>query len=156
MTDDFQQLNEKFIKARRDYEALLESSMAQPQQSHYGRPGQQPYGYGGGGGGPPQAFPPRNFYSPQPGKLVSTVLLSRSPLTPGCRYAAIQRPNALPVLPSPCSATVTTSLSHQFTATTIPNSLRSKDITTPIWSTTRRLPSLCTFSPTCASSSNSI
>ncbi|KAI5303721.1 ESCRT-0 subunit protein hse1, partial [Ascosphaera pollenicola] len=28
--DDFTQLNEKFIKARRDYEALLESSMAQP------------------------------------------------------------------------------------------------------------------------------
>ncbi|KAI5290006.1 ESCRT-0 subunit protein hse1 [Ascosphaera aggregata] len=30
--DDFTQLNEKFIKARRDYEALLESSMAQPPQ----------------------------------------------------------------------------------------------------------------------------
>ncbi|WPH02390.1 Hypothetical protein R9X50_00525300 [Acrodontium crateriforme] len=30
--DDFTQLNEKFIKARRDYEALLESSMSQPQQ----------------------------------------------------------------------------------------------------------------------------
>ncbi|EME49693.1 hypothetical protein DOTSEDRAFT_68460 [Dothistroma septosporum NZE10] len=29
--DDFTQLNEKFIKARRDYEALLESSMSQPQ-----------------------------------------------------------------------------------------------------------------------------
>ena len=73
LTDDFQQLNEKFIKARRDYEALLESSMAQPQQSHYGRPGQQPYGYGGGGGGPPQGFPPRNFYSPQPGAYVHRI-----------------------------------------------------------------------------------
>ncbi|KAG9807376.1 SH3 domain protein, partial [Aureobasidium melanogenum] len=29
--DEFTQLNEKFIKARRDYEALLESSMSQPQ-----------------------------------------------------------------------------------------------------------------------------
>jgi len=28
--DDFTQLNEKFIKARRDYESLLEASMAQP------------------------------------------------------------------------------------------------------------------------------
>ncbi|KAF2117153.1 hypothetical protein BDV96DRAFT_644585 [Lophiotrema nucula] len=40
--DDFTQLNEKFIKARRDYESMLEASMAQPQQSMYGRP---PYGY---------------------------------------------------------------------------------------------------------------
>lgn len=40
--DDFTQLNEKFIKARRDYEALLEASMSQPAQPAYGRP----YGYG--------------------------------------------------------------------------------------------------------------
>ncbi|KAK7737180.1 ESCRT-0 subunit protein hse1 [Diaporthe eres] len=33
--DDFTQLNEKFIKARRDYEALLESSMSHPPQSNY-------------------------------------------------------------------------------------------------------------------------
>ncbi|CAK7225938.1 ESCRT-0 subunit protein hse1 [Sporothrix bragantina] len=33
--DDFTQLNEKFIKARRDYEALLESSMAHPPQPNY-------------------------------------------------------------------------------------------------------------------------
>jgi hypothetical protein len=39
--------------------------MAQPQQSHYGRLGQQPY-YGAGG--VPPNFPPRNFYSPQPGE----------------------------------------------------------------------------------------
>ncbi|ERS99380.1 signal transducing adaptor molecule [Sporothrix schenckii 1099-18] len=33
--DDFTQLNEKFIKARRDYEALLESSMSHPPQPNY-------------------------------------------------------------------------------------------------------------------------
>lgn len=52
--DDFTQLNEKFIKARRDYEALLESSMAQPPQPSTNpfmggpnRPPVQPaYGYG--------------------------------------------------------------------------------------------------------------
>ncbi|PHH66569.1 hypothetical protein CDD81_7044 [Ophiocordyceps australis] len=33
--DDFTQLNEKFIKARRDYEALLESSMSHPPQHNY-------------------------------------------------------------------------------------------------------------------------
>ncbi|ETN39136.1 uncharacterized protein HMPREF1541_05359 [Cyphellophora europaea CBS 101466] len=62
--DDFQQLNEKFIKARRDYEAMLETSMAQSAQQ-YGRPGQQPYGYGGGGP-PPQGYPQQaqRFYTP--------------------------------------------------------------------------------------------
>ena len=39
--DDFTQLNEKFIKARRDYESLLEASMSHPQQSYGARP---PYG----------------------------------------------------------------------------------------------------------------
>lgn len=60
--DDFQQLNEKFIKARRDYEALLESSMAQSAQQ-YARPGPAAYGYGGG---PPaaQSYPPQRFYTP--------------------------------------------------------------------------------------------
>ncbi|KAJ1324824.1 signal transducing adaptor molecule [Microdochium nivale] len=33
--DDFTQLNEKFIKARRDYESLLEQSMSQPPQHSY-------------------------------------------------------------------------------------------------------------------------
>ncbi|KAH0545249.1 ESCRT-0 subunit protein hse1 [Glutinoglossum americanum] len=65
--DDFEQLNEKFIKARRDYENLLETSMSQPSQPLYGRPGQVPYGYGGG---PPQGFPPQQepqrFYTPIP------------------------------------------------------------------------------------------
>ncbi|KAG5971805.1 hypothetical protein E4U55_001065, partial [Claviceps digitariae] len=52
--DDFTQLNEKFIKARRDYEALLESSMSHPPHHSYQQyamrpapPGQQ--GYVGGG-----------------------------------------------------------------------------------------------------------
>ena len=62
-TDDFQNLNEKFIKARRDYEALLETSMAQS-AAQYSRP-QQPYGYPGGGGPPPgQGYPPQRFYTP--------------------------------------------------------------------------------------------
>lgn len=45
--DDFVSLNEKFIKARRDYESLLESSMAAPPSGGYGRPsvGQAPYNY---------------------------------------------------------------------------------------------------------------
>ncbi|EEQ92706.1 signal transducing adaptor molecule [Blastomyces dermatitidis ER-3] len=44
-TNDFTQLNEKFIKARRDYESLLEASMAHPSQPHYGRPPQSAYSY---------------------------------------------------------------------------------------------------------------
>ncbi|KAK7185778.1 class e vacuolar protein-sorting machinery protein hse1 [Paraphaeosphaeria sporulosa] len=77
--DDFTQLNEKFIKARRDYESLLEASMAQPQQPYGGRP----YGgynappaaaYGGYpptspppphyGGAPPASQPPPSQYPP--------------------------------------------------------------------------------------------
>lgn len=76
--DDFTQLNEKFIKARRDYESLLESSMAQPpppvqQYGGYGRQ-PQPGQYGGYSSGypppnvqhapPPQD--PQRFYSPAP------------------------------------------------------------------------------------------
>ncbi|KAH8154136.1 uncharacterized protein LAJ45_01904 [Morchella importuna] len=59
--DDFVALNEKFIKARRDYENLLESSMSQG-ASHYGRPGQPPYNYGG------DPYPPagERFYTPAP------------------------------------------------------------------------------------------
>ncbi|THC97689.1 hypothetical protein EYZ11_002852 [Aspergillus tanneri] len=45
--DEFTQLNEKFIKARRDYEALLEASMSHPPQAQFGRPGQSQYGYPG-------------------------------------------------------------------------------------------------------------
>ncbi|KAI6790071.1 Class E vacuolar protein-sorting machinery protein [Hortaea werneckii] len=90
--DDFTQLNEKFIKARRDYEALLESSMSHPYQqqqqqfpirtpqaSHpmYPPPQQQrqPYGAPPPAGYPPQAAQshphlpqqdPQRFYSPAP------------------------------------------------------------------------------------------
>lgn len=55
--DDFTQLNEKFIKARRDYEALLESSMSHPPQHGYHQYAMRPaplgqsYPAGGGGGG---------------------------------------------------------------------------------------------------------
>ena len=77
VVDDFSQLNEKFIKARRDYEALLESSMAQPPPSSYGRPGQAPYAYPGGGGGQQQGYPQR-FYSPQPGIQRDSQLIMQS------------------------------------------------------------------------------
>ncbi|CAF9907425.1 MAG: ESCRT-0 subunit protein hse1 [Heterodermia speciosa] len=66
--DDFTQLNEKFIKARRDYESLLEASMSQPAQP-YGRQPQQQYGYTAAGyppqGGPPSQGPGR-YYTPGP------------------------------------------------------------------------------------------
>ncbi|KAJ5646638.1 hypothetical protein N7490_003010 [Penicillium lividum] len=63
--DEFTQLNEKFIKARRDYESLLEASMAHPSQP-YARPGQPQYGYPGAApaGYPPQAD--QRYFSPQP------------------------------------------------------------------------------------------
>lgn len=67
--DDFTQLNEKFIKARRDYESLLEASMSQPPQPQYGRPSQQPYSYGGAypPQGPHQAqADPNRYYTPNP------------------------------------------------------------------------------------------
>uniref|UniRef100_L2FZF9 Class E vacuolar protein-sorting machinery protein HSE1 n=1 Tax=Colletotrichum fructicola (strain Nara gc5) TaxID=1213859 RepID=L2FZF9_COLFN len=74
--DDFTQLNEKFIKARRDYESLLESSMSHPPQPSYHqyamRPG--PGGYPGPTGpaagypaqGPPQQQQEQRFYTPAP------------------------------------------------------------------------------------------
>ncbi|KAL8947474.1 MAG: hypothetical protein Q9222_006255 [Ikaeria aurantiellina] len=69
--DDFTQLNEKFIKARRDYESLLEASMSQPAQPQYNRPAQPQYGYGGGGGYPHQGPPasqqaPGRYFTPGP------------------------------------------------------------------------------------------
>ncbi|PGH31537.1 signal transducing adaptor molecule [[Emmonsia] crescens] len=70
--DDFTQLNEKFIKARRDYESLLEASMAHPAQPHYGRPPQSAYGYPmqnaspGYPQGPPQQQEPQRFYAARP------------------------------------------------------------------------------------------
>lgn len=75
--DDFTQLNEKFIKARRDYEALLESSMSQPQQQpgygYGGRPREQSQSYHQPYGQPPQGYPPRQAqqsYGPQAGPPV--------------------------------------------------------------------------------------
>lgn len=59
--DDFQQLNEKFIKARRDYEALLETSMAQSAHA-YARPSPAAYGYGAGAAG--SGYPPQRYYTP--------------------------------------------------------------------------------------------
>ncbi|KAL4788324.1 hypothetical protein BJX76DRAFT_316231 [Aspergillus varians] len=70
--DEFTQLNEKFIKARRDYESLLEASMTQPAQAQFARPGQPPYGYPGSGApagfpqGPPQQHDPQRYFSPRP------------------------------------------------------------------------------------------
>ncbi|KAG2417589.1 hypothetical protein HFD88_008808 [Aspergillus terreus] len=68
--DEFTQLNEKFIKARRDYEALLEASMSHPAQPQYGRPGQPQYPYPGPGA--PMGYPPggpqpdQRYFSPRP------------------------------------------------------------------------------------------
>lgn len=62
--DDFVALNEKFIKARRDYEALLESSMSPTAAAHYGRPpaSANPYGYP-----PADGYPePGRYYTPAP------------------------------------------------------------------------------------------
>ncbi|KAH0492841.1 hypothetical protein TgHK011_007771 [Trichoderma gracile] len=68
--DDFTQLNEKFIKARRDYEALLESSMSHPPQHNYQQYAMRPaQAYPPPGGNyPPQPQPqdPQRFYTPGP------------------------------------------------------------------------------------------
>lgn len=80
-SDDFTQLNEKFIKARRDYENLLEASMAHPPvpTAGYGRPPyqqgpppQQNYGnFGYSAPLPqqqqqPQSGPPQQQYNSYP------------------------------------------------------------------------------------------
>ncbi|OAA70523.1 SH3 domain protein [Cordyceps fumosorosea ARSEF 2679] len=68
--DDFTQLNEKFIKARRDYESLLESSMAHPPQHNYQqyamRPGQGYPQVGGYPNQPPPSQEPNQYYSSAP------------------------------------------------------------------------------------------
>ncbi|KAI1410369.1 hypothetical protein F5Y13DRAFT_167641 [Hypoxylon sp. FL1857] len=79
--EDFTQLNEKFIKARRDYESLLESSMSHPPQPNYHQYAPRPlmtHGYGVPGGpgpgpsfapqGPPPAAQqePQRYYTPGP------------------------------------------------------------------------------------------
>ncbi|TPX15476.1 uncharacterized protein E0L32_004456 [Thyridium curvatum] len=70
--DDFTQLNEKFIKARRDYEALLESSMSHPPQPNYQQYAMRPHpgvpaGYPApaGPGYPGQAPPPQQQADPR-------------------------------------------------------------------------------------------
>ncbi|RMJ28546.1 hypothetical protein PHISP_00593 [Aspergillus sp. HF37] len=81
--DEFTQLNEKFIKARRDYESLLEASMSHPPQPHYGRPGQPQYGYPGPTAsfgypaGPPQGDQ-QQYFGPRPQET--------QPLQPGASY----------------------------------------------------------------------
>lgn len=66
--DDFTQLNEKFIKARRDYESMLEASMSQPPQSTYG--GRPPYG---GYNAPPPSnytgYPPASSSQQDPNRF---------------------------------------------------------------------------------------
>ncbi|KAJ6160881.1 hypothetical protein N7470_004277 [Penicillium chermesinum] len=65
--DEFTQLNEKFIKARRDYESLLEASMAHPAQSYGRLPQGQIPGFPGAApatGYPSQ--PDQRYFSPRP------------------------------------------------------------------------------------------
>lgn len=57
--DDFVALNEKFIKARRDYEALLETSMSGTAAAQYGRPPVGPTTY---------SYPPDSGHSADPGR----------------------------------------------------------------------------------------
>lgn len=75
LVDDFTQLNEKFIKARRDYEALLESSMSHPPgPSYHSYAPQIPQSYAPPGGlsYPPQPMPQgqqdhqQRYYTPGP------------------------------------------------------------------------------------------
>lgn len=67
--DDFTQLNEKFIKARRDYESLLEASMSHPPQHSYQQYAMRPAPPGQGypqasSGYPPQD--PQGYYTGGP------------------------------------------------------------------------------------------
>ena len=75
--DDFTQLNEKFIKARRDYEALLESSMSHPPQPTYHQYAPRPPQMDAGGyaqapagypSQPPAGQPDQRYYTPAPGQ----------------------------------------------------------------------------------------
>lgn len=60
--DDLQQLNEKFIKARRDYESMLETSMAHS-AAQYGRPA--PMGFAPAGPQYGAVPPPQQYGQPQ-------------------------------------------------------------------------------------------
>ncbi|KAF3907921.1 Intersectin-2 [Orbilia brochopaga] len=68
--DDFQALNEKFVKARRDYEALLDTSMSNPAANAYSA--RRPYGdaqvapLSYGAQVPPGLGGPQGYYPPQP------------------------------------------------------------------------------------------
>ncbi|KAI9759349.1 MAG: ESCRT-0 subunit protein hse1 [Chaenotheca gracillima] len=104
--DDFTQLNEKFIKARRDYESLLETSMSQPSQNPYTRPGQSPYAYGGGAAPPMQGYPPQadpqRYYTPGPQEQHDP---SQNPNGPAPFYVVNQgRPNSIPPPQGPPTA----------------------------------------------------
>ncbi|KAB8235201.1 ESCRT-0 subunit protein HSE1 [Aspergillus alliaceus] len=98
--DEFTQLNEKFIKARRDYESLLEASMSHPAQPPYGRPGPSQYGYPGPAApmgypqGPAQSDPQR-YFSPRPQETPS-----QQPNASGY-YGAEQAPMYPPASQSP-------------------------------------------------------
>ncbi|KIW73419.1 hypothetical protein PV04_01541 [Phialophora macrospora] len=114
--DDFQQLNEKFIKARRDYEALLESSMAQS-AAQYARPGPAPYGYGpGAGGGPPPiqpqvgagGYPPQRFYTPDGQAPNNAVPYPSNPPQPQSGFQA-----PYPVSSPPPQSHTPSNLNHQ-------------------------------------------
>ncbi|EDN05379.1 predicted protein [Histoplasma mississippiense (nom. inval.)] len=83
--DDFTQLNEKFIKARRDYESLLDASMAHPAQPYYGRLPKTTYGYPlqntsvGYPQGPPQDDPQR-YYTARPQEGQKPFQAAQTPL----------------------------------------------------------------------------
>ncbi|KAK8182231.1 hypothetical protein BC567DRAFT_241097 [Phyllosticta citribraziliensis] len=112
--DDFTQLNEKFIKARRDYEALLEASMSQAGQPGYGRP---PFGYAGPPpsqgapynayapqGGPPQQDPQQRYYSPGPDKGYGYQAPPQNGPQPFFMVAPGQTPSAPAAVSSPTPA----------------------------------------------------
>lgn len=84
-------LNEKFIKARRDYESLLETSMSQS-SSHYGRPGQAPYNYGGdpyqsAGGEPSRYYTPAPQMNPSASPSLQHGVFSPPSQQPGLPYS---------------------------------------------------------------------
>ncbi|KAG0161121.1 hypothetical protein PDIDSM_8654 [Penicillium digitatum] len=91
--DEFTQLNEKFIKARRDYESLLEASLAHPAQPQYGRHAQPQYGYSSaapaGYPSAPQADP--RYYTPRPQDTMPTQANAYAPY-PTSEQAGPYRP----------------------------------------------------------------
>ncbi|KAL7268231.1 ESCRT-0 subunit protein hse1 [Rhizina undulata] len=82
--DDFMSLNEKFIKARRDYESLLETSMSQnpAPNPHYPRQHPAPYAYPDATY-PPQESQPGRYYTPAP---------HHHPSSPPLTHAAFSSP----------------------------------------------------------------